>query len=141
MDDQTIWILGYGRVTISKQFSLDLVRIPNLTINGIPLPQNIYQATRLLYDICDIHYYHYSKYMNQTLGNMMISYIQKMYKCHIIGVSQTYEVHAVYGDTKKINATMCVQLHDDMLIQIGAMRVTCCYDINSSNTNVSLYSI
>lgn len=142
MSDQSLWILGYGTLPVSKQFLLDLHRIPTITLNNVPLPANIYQAVRLLYDICGIHYYHYSKYMNQTMGNMMIEYIQKAYNNHAIPYMNSYEVHGTYTPVNKsIRATMCVKIYNHQLVHLDTIRACCVYDITSVNRTISLYKI
>lgn len=140
MSDHSIWILGYGLITISKQFYVDLPRIQGMTINNIPLTSNIYIATRLLYDICGIHYYHYSRYMNQTLGNLMIFYMKKMYSdLHLIPEKNTYEVQAWYKLNRMvIRAAMRVKLYNSDLSEINTIRISCVYNVQTNNTTISL---
>lgn len=143
MSDHSIWILGYGLITISKQFYVDLPRIQGMTINNIPLTSNIYIATRLLYDICGIHYYHYTRYMNQTLGNLMIFYMKKMYSdLHLIPEKDSYVVQAWYRlDKMVIRAAMRVKLYNSDLSQINTIRISCVYNVQTNNTTISLSTI
>lgn len=100
---ETIWIIGVGPVLVHKQFKLDLHRLyPAITLNDVILPKNVYDSIRLLYDTCGIHYYAYTKYMNQTMGNFMMEHLSKLYpNKHIIRIPHTYKVNAYYKPTEK----------------------------------------
>lgn len=66
-----IWVIGKGLVSIDKQFILDCPRIP-MYLNNEVLPNQKVAIERLL----DCKYAHtYFKYMNQTLGNMIIEHL------------------------------------------------------------------
>jgi len=100
---ESIWIIGIGPVLVNKQFKLDLHRLyPAITFNDAILPNNIYDSIRLLYDTCGIHYYSYTKYLNQTMGNFMMEHLSKLYpNKHIIRIPHTYKVNAYYKPTEK----------------------------------------
>jgi len=66
-----MWVIGKGLVSIDKQFILDCERIP-MYLNNEVLPNQKVAIERLL----DCKYAHtYFKYMNQTLGNMMMEHL------------------------------------------------------------------
>ena len=137
----SIWIMSYGPVLVDKQFTNDMRRLhPNITLNDIVLPKNIYESLQQIYDTCHIHYFLYTKYLNQTLGNLMTKYIQKItYNKHILPLSHTYKVNAVYKPfTKYIQAKMLVKLIDNHLKYIKTIRIECLYSIDDDRTIIKI---
>jgi len=137
--EHIVWILGHGPVTIDKQFLLDIPRSKSVfTINGMPLPNNVFEAVRMLYDICHIQYFIYTKYMNQTMGNLMILYLQKIYPVEtytIVPYRNTYRVDAYYTESvrKIVGKMICRVLedHPDILCVLN-------FDINKNIYNLSI---
>jgi len=130
MSDEMIWILGYGKLPISKQFCVDVSRIKTMSVNGHPLATNVYEAVRLLYETCGMHYYHYAKYMNQTMGNIMVMFLQRVTKLHIVPYMHTYIVSSWYSeDTKYIQARLTTRACDDNLRTIEVLQCAITYDI------------
>lgn len=129
--ERQIWILGHGPVVIHHQFQLDVPRGKGrFKINDIVLSDNVFSATRLLYTICDIHYYQYTKYMNQTMGNMMVMYLQRIYHGSLIYPCHgTYIIRARYKPhLKDIHAQMIIRLIIENIC-IRRVRCVCKYDI------------
>ena len=115
MDKGIIWILGHGPVCIDDQFTVDIPR-QTCYINNIQLPKDKSDAIRMLYEICGIHYYKYTKFLNQTMGNMIIEYLKKIEHRIIVPVRHTYKVYAFCYDNKNIvKAKINVRVYDDSL--------------------------
>lgn len=137
--ERRIWILGHGPVVIHRQFELDVPRSKGrFKLNNTILSDNVFTATRLVYDTCDIHYYQYTKYMNQTMGNWMVMYLQRIYNdvlihpCH-----DTYIIRACYTEVDKyISAQIIVRLVG--IVSVRRVRCACTYDIVKHNYVVNL---
>ena len=100
----SIWIMSYGPVLVDKQFIVDIPRLhPRVSLNENTLSNNVYNSLQYIYDICGIHYYMYTKYLNQTMGNMMIQYIQSIINLaiHIVPIHKSYIVEGVYKQVEK----------------------------------------
>lgn len=139
--EQTVWILGHGPVTIHKQFCLDIPRSRNrFRLNGRVLPPNVYEAIRMLYETCHIQYFQYSKFMNQTLGNLMVFHLQKLYWDNIVVPSHsTYRIDAIYTSfVKHIKATMEVKLYTEDLVHVATVRCFSVYDIIRDYTQIKV---
>lgn len=114
--ETSLWILGYGPVLVHKQFVLDVPRC-SMRLNGLRVPKNPYDATRLIYDVCGHHYFIYSKMMNQTLGNHMVASLQRITSSYIFPVQRTYQVSALYNkDNLSISATMVITVDGKRLL-------------------------
>lgn len=137
--ERRIWILGHGPVVIHRQFELDIPRSKGrFKLNNTILSDNVFTATRLVYDTCDIHYYQYTKYINQTMGNWMVMYLQRIYNdvlihpCH-----DTFIIRACYTEVDKyISAQMIVRLVGTASVR--RVRCTCTYDIIKHNHVINL---
>ena len=92
-----IWLLGYGSLLLHRQFCLDVARI-EMTIDGRPLGRNLYDAARALYECCGRHYYVYSKYLNQTLGNAAVERLMRLTNDHIITERYTVAANTESGE-------------------------------------------
>lgn len=102
MDETVLWVMGLGPVLVHKQFVKDIGRRKvDWYVNGIPLPRDAREALQILYDECGHNYYTVSKYMNQTLGNMMYMHATRKYKKHLPVTPHTYSLslagHELYG--------------------------------------------
>lgn len=136
MSDEMIWILGYGKLPISKQFCVDVSRIQTMSVNGHSLGTSVYEAVQLLYETCGMHYYHYAKYMNQTMGNIIVMFLQRVTKLYIVPYMHTYNVSSWYSeDTKYIRARLITRACDDNLSIMETFICTFTYDIiNNTKT-------
>lgn len=105
-----VWILGHGPVLIDKQFLLDVTRLKNITLNSIPLPSNKYAATYLLF-LTGRQYYAYSRYANQTMGNMIMKKVQESF--HPLPVAPVVQERSVFIniDSKKQSITCSLRCH------------------------------
>ena len=80
MEETTLWIMGLGPVVVHKQFVLDIGRRQvDWFLNNKPLPLDARDALQRIYEECGNHYYSVTKYMNQTLGNMMYEHVKRMH--------------------------------------------------------------
>jgi len=105
------------------------------------LPKNVYRAVKILYDICGIYYFHYTRFLNQTMGNLMILHVQKLYCQHIVPKQNTYVVRAVFGTLKQIHASIVVKLFTDDLVFISTIKITCVHDIGEETTKILLHKL
>lgn len=111
-----VWIVGHGPVLVHKQFCVDIPRNRRFRLNGRLLSTDVYAAVREIYETCGIHYYQYTKWINQSMGNFMVLKLQSLFTedACIVPVPHTYSVSGVYGDNKLkyIDARMLVRIVD-----------------------------
>lgn len=129
--EHQIWILGHGPVIIHSQFVRDIPRSKNrFRLNGFILPDNPFLSSSLLYDTCGIHYFQYTKYMNQTMGNLLMSHLQRIYANVIVPCQDTYRIDATYTQEKKeISCQLIVRIMTDDLRTIHRIHCRCTYNI------------
>lgn len=126
---QFVWIVGHGPVLVHKQFCVDIHRNSRFRLNGRLLPNDVYSAVRDIYETCNIHYYQYTKWMNQSMGNLMVQELHRLFvDVCIVPIQNTYSVCGVYdrGIHMYIDATMCVRLIDcDTMDCVRQVRACC----------------
>lgn len=106
---QYIWILGLGPILVDKQFVVDYRRL-KLFLNNDPMPDDIREGLRRLYETCDNHYFSYTKYMNQTMGNCTFQMVKNLTQIPHLLPKLPFTIHA---DTEAETVTM--KLHFDLL--------------------------
>lgn len=126
---QFVWIVGHGPVLVHKQFCVDIPRNRRFRLNGRLLSTDVYTSVQHIYETCNIHYYQYTKWMNQSMGNFMVQELQRLFAdvC-IVPIPYTYSVYGVYdkGISMYIDATMGVRLIDcDTMDCVRQVRVRC----------------
>ena len=72
-----LWILGHGRILVDGQFLVDYSRL-QLFLDDRPMPKCVRDGTKLLFERLGSDYYVFTKYMNQTLGNMCFETLRKL---------------------------------------------------------------
>lgn len=127
---QFVWIVGHGPVLVHKQFCVDIGRNSQYRLNNRPLSNDMYDAVREIYETCGIHYYQYTKWINQTMGNFMVLKLQSLFTedACIVPVHNTYRVRGVYGENglRYIDARMLVRIVDyDTVNTTRQIYVTC----------------
>jgi len=137
----SIWIMSYGPVLVDKQFIVDIPRLhPRVSLNENTLSNNVYNSLQYIYDICGIHYYMYTKYLNQTMGNMMIQYIQSInLAIHIVPIHKSYRVEGVYKPVEKyIKGYLFVKLYDHRLKYKQMIHCQCIYAIPENRVLIKI---
>lgn len=96
-----LWILGHGRILVDGQFLVDYSRL-RLFLDDRPMPKCVRDGTKLLFERLGSDYYVFTKYMNQTLGNMCFETLRKLTSSkHLVLRHHTLVVKA-YTCTKKV---------------------------------------
>jgi hypothetical protein len=72
-----IWILGHGKILVHSQFLVDYKRLC-LWFNNRKMPLDVRDGTRLLYEETGDSYYAFTKYLNQTVGNLCFETLYKL---------------------------------------------------------------
>lgn len=137
----SLWIMAYGPVIVNKQFIVDIPRLhPRVTLNKNTLSNNVYKSLQHLYDICGIHYYMYTKYMNQTIGNMMVDYIRCLEMAsHIVPIHKSYRVEGVYKQVEKyVKGHVFIKLYDNQLNYKRMIQCQCIYSISDNRTLIKI---
>jgi hypothetical protein len=138
----SIWIVGVGPVLYDKQFATDLPRLyPRQSLNGTVLPKDVYDSIRLIYEVCGTQYYRYTKYINQTMGNTMMTHLRKLYpNKHIIAIRGSYKVNAYYKPCSKyIDSTLDVKILNTDLSYHHTIGCKCKYDLDDSRVLVKIH--
>ena len=138
----SLWIIGVGPVLYDNQFATDLPRLyPRLLLNDTVLPNNVYDSVRLLYNTCGRHYYRYTKYINQTMGNVIIKHLKSIYpNKHTIALTHTYKVNAYYKPCSKyIDSTLDVKILNTDLSYDHIIRCKCKYDLEDSRVLMKIH--
>ncbi len=138
--EDVVWVLGHGPVVIHKQFRIDVHRcVGKLQLNGALLPGNVYAATRIIFETCEHYYYIYTKYMNQTIGNMIVEHLHSIFENAIVPVQSSYRIHAVYKKDRKVlvgHLDVCIVEEETKLCTLVC---NCIYDV-VHDKKVILYS-
>lgn len=140
-EEITLWILGLGPVIVNKQFVNDIGRREvNWYLNGHTIPKDPRQALQRLYEDCGEKYYLFSKYMNQTLGNMMYEHIKRMHwqHGHILQVKNTYVISAISNNGHYIKAKINFDLYDWQFKRSSNVCVMCKYDLDKNETIIKV---
>ena len=94
-----VWIVGHGPVLVHRQFCIDIVRQLRVSLNGHRLSPDLYCAVQRIYETCGVHYYQYTKWLNQSMGNFMVEQVQRAFGDHcVVPEQQTYQLHAHYKE-------------------------------------------
>lgn len=142
-----IWILGKGPVLINKQFLLDIERLPFVYLNNRLLPKDKYRASKELYHAGSL-YYAFSKFGNQTMGNMAYAYLQKVFcsndyyislepysmKIYIDSIDKTVSgvlTTCIFSisDGLCVGRYVCTSMVDLCTYRQDVKMVKCCFDI------------
>lgn len=135
-EEITVWIMGLGPVLVHKQFVLDIGRrfVP-WYLNGYPIPLEVRPAIQRIYEDCGNKYFIFSKYINQTLGNLMADHVRRMHwRQHVVPVPNSYIISAKSGTTNQIKATITFKLYDINLKDSGNIDVMCIFNIDKNET-------
>lgn len=136
MDTQEqLWIIGHGMITTHRQFRTDIPRTRRVTINGRRIPREVYAAVLMLYETCGIRYYQYTKYMNQTLGNLTVARLQQVYgDMVVVPDSRSYAIAACYTPVEQsIVATLTVMVYDISMHVHDTMLSSCKLDLQNDS--------
>jgi len=133
---QSVWIVGHGMLISHHQFCVDVPRLPEAWINGRRLPRDMYDALLMLYEECDMHYYQYTKYLNQTMGNLSMDYVHRVFDgmC-IVPDSTSYSVTATCTDrARNIKSKIVALVYDNCtMFYARSLRIECTYDIQGDS--------
>ena len=140
-EEITLWILGLGPVIVNNQFVKDIGRRQvNWYLNGHCIPKEPRKALQRVYEDCGDKYYLFTKYINQTLGNMMYEHIKRMYwqHGHICQVSNSYVISAISNNGNIIKAKIQFDLYDWQFKRSNNIGVLCKYDIDKNETTIKV---
>lgn len=140
MEEITLWIMGLGPVVVNQQFIKDISRRNvHWTLDNTDIPLDPRDALELLYDQCHNKYYIFSKYINQTMGNMMFEHVKKMHwKGNITQVRNSYIIDAFTKPSNVIYAQILFDLYDNSLKRCGRIHVFSYIDIDNNQTVIKV---
>ena len=132
---QTVWIMGLGPLLVHPQFVKDIGRrsIP-WYINNIPVPKDVNDAIELIYQQVGTRYYLITKYMNQTMGNMMYHHVHRMHWKGII--RQIPNTYIIKANMQKIYAEIQLELFDDNFRITKRVKVISVFDMEKDQTTI-----
>ena len=138
--ETSIWVVGVGPIIVNRQFLVDIGRrAVEWYLNGKSIPKDPRDALLLLYEDCGEKYYLFSKYMNQTMGNLMYEHVQRMHWSGAMSqVTDTYKIYAFSGKKNMIKAHLDLDLFDETLKRCGKLRVVSEFDIDKDTTLISV---
>jgi len=133
-EEITLWILGLGPVIVHQQFVKDIYRREvNWYLNGHCIPKDPRKALQRIYEDCGDKYYIFTKYINQTMGNMMYDHVKRMHwQAHVIPVKNTYVISALSNDQNVIKAKIHFDLFDSQLKRSNTICVISMYNIDKT---------
>lgn len=139
----TLWVLGTGPLVVHKQFVRDISRRrQDWYINDTPIPRNARTALLLLYELCDCHYFIYSKYINQTMGNMMFDHVKRLHwNDYMRAAPGSYIIKAYTTNKRLITACIMFYLYDENMIRSGSIYVRSWFDIDKNETCIKVNDI
>lgn len=138
-EEITVWILGLGPVLVHQQFIKDISRRQvNWYLNGHCIPTEPRTALQRIYEDCGDKYYIFSKYINQTMGNMMYDHIKRMHwQGHVIPVKNTYIISAISNQQENsIKAKIHFDLFDLEFKRSNTICVVSMYNINKTEITI-----
>lgn len=140
MEEITLWIMGLGPVVVNHQFVKDISRRNvHWTIDDTDVPLDPRDALQLLYEYCGNKYYLFSKYMNQTMGNMMFEHVRQMHWRGVIRqVRDSYIIDALTEPFNIIYAQILFDLYDDSLKRCGRIHVISYMDLDKNQTVIKV---
>ena len=136
---ETLWVLGIGPILTDSQFVKDIYRRGNnWYLDDRPLPKDVYDALQIIYEDCGTKYYIFTKYINQTMGNMMYEHVKRMHcKQPMTQVPNTYTIRA-YSKSLRILARIEFQRFDALLKPDGIIEAECMVDIENDQTLIKV---
>lgn len=111
---QSLWVLPYGPLLVDKQFVVDYNRL-KLHFDNELMSMDIRVGVRRLYEVLGSQYYTYTRFMNQTMGNMGLQMLRNItIERHLIPVSSSFRVYGL-SVPKRIGCTFrCDGLDSDL---------------------------
>ncbi len=139
----TLWVLGTGPLVVHKQFVRDIGRRrQDWYLDNTPIPRDARSALLLLYEQCDIDYFIYSKYINQTMGNMMFDHVKRLHwNDYIRARPGSYVIRAYTRNKRLITAAIEFVLYDENTRRCGSIYVRSWFDINKNETCIKVSDI
>ena len=136
---ETRWILGLGPVIVDDQFIKDIGRRSvHWYLNNKPLSKDPRDALLRIYENCGNKYYQFTKYISQTMGNMMYSHVHQMHwKGTMMQRPDTYIIRA-YTNPNRVYASIHLDLYDEQLRRCGEVRVVSMIDLDTDQTRISV---
>lgn len=136
---ETRWILGLGPVIVDEQFIKDIGRRSvHWYLNSNPLSKNPMKALLRIYEDCGNKYYQFTRYISQTMGNMMYSHVHQMHwKGVMMQQPDTYVIRA-YTKPNRVYASIHLDLYDERLRRCGELRVVSMIDLDTDQTRISV---
>ena len=136
---ETRWILGLGPVIVDDQFIKDIGRRSvHWYLNNKPLSKDPRDALLRIYENCGNKYYQFTKYISQTMGNMMYSHVKQMHwKGTMMQQPNTYVIRA-YTKPNHVYASIHFDLYDEQLRRCGEVRVVSMIDLDTDQTRISV---
>jgi len=136
---ETLWVLGIGPILTASQFVKDIHRRDTRWyLDDRPIPKDPYEALRIIYEDCGTKYYMFTKYINQTLGNMMYEHVRRMHCSKpMTQVPGTYVIRA-YSSPYRIVARIEFQHFDTSLKPDGIIYAQCMVDIENDQTLIKV---
>ena len=129
-----MWIIGEGPCVVHKQFLTDYKRIP-MYIDGVRMPDDAREGVRLLMEKVGKLYYMYTKYMNQTVGNMSMEVVKTMYPhLHLVQMKNSFQIKAETQKEHTIVAYLVFQIFSKDLALIGCVSVRLRFDLKTYTT-------
>lgn len=137
---QTVWIMGLGPLIVHPQFVKDIARrsVP-WYINNIPIPKDVNDAILLIYQQMGSRYYLVTKYMNQTMGNMMYHHVHRMHWHGII--RQVPDTYIIKASDHRIYAEIQLELFDDHFRISNRVKVISVFDMEKDQTTIRYIDI
>lgn len=112
-----VWVLGFGRVCVHKQFMLDYNRI-TLYFDGKRMPQFVRDGLLLLLEKTGRDYYAFTKFMTQTIGNMSFETLRKLTSDeHLVLQRDTYKVIGTTVPNATVSCTFTCDAYNKNLVK------------------------
>lgn len=133
-----MWILGEGPCMVHRQFLTDYKRIP-MYLDGTKMPDCPREGVRLLMEKAKQKYYMYTKYMNQTVGNMSMDVVKSMYpNLHLIQMKNSFRINAETLESQSVTASLMFQVYSKDLALVGCVSLTMRFDLTTYTTSIVL---
>ena len=132
---KSLWILGHGRCFVDSQFVLDYSRV-TIFFDHAPMPSDVREGVRLLYEKLDENYYIYTKFMNQTIGNYAYKQVKNVTVApHLVVTMPTLRVHAL-STSKKVHVIFLCCGYDINLNKKSTYHVSAYVNLRNYTTTV-----
>ena len=141
--ETTLWVLGTGPLIVHKQFIRDISRRrQDWFLDDTVIPRDPRAALLLLYERCGNNYFLYSKYLNQTMGNMMFDHVKRLHWCDYMRAEPgSYIIQAHTLNEKRITAHIVFLLFDECMHRCGAIHVQSWFNIEKNETCIKVNDI